>query len=193
MSEPKLRVVDLACERGDRRIFERVSFELAPGEALQVEGPNGAGKSSLLRLLAGLLEPAGGTIDNSFDIAWMGHDIALKPGMTLAAELRHWAALDGQAPATVDDALARFDLAPLAGLPCGILSSGQRRRAALARASLSGAALWLFDEPAVGLDTAARQRLAAVLAAHRAGGGMVVAVTHVDLGLAAPQRLQLGA
>ena len=190
---PFLIVEDLACERGGRPVFAAVGFTLAAGEALQVEGPNGAGKSSLLRLLAGLLEPAAGRIDNPFEVAWVGHDVALKPGMTLAGELAYWARLDGRASGAEASALARFDLTALAHVPCGVLSSGQRRRAALARASLSGAALWLLDEPTVGLDTAARARLAEVLAEHRAGGGLVVAATHEPIGLAQPQALRLGA
>ncbi len=188
-----LHVKNLACVRGGRDVFKGVGFTLASGEALQVEGANGAGKSSLLRLLAGLLEPAGGRADNPFEVAWVGHEVALKPGLTLAAELSHWARLDGAAPGAVAAALARFDLDALADLPCGVLSSGQRRRAALARASLSGAALWLLDEPSVGLDRAARTRLAEVLAEHRAGGGLVVAATHEPIGLLAPRVLRLGA
>lgn len=180
---------DLACVRGGRPVFAGVSFTLAPGAALQVEGRNGAGKSSLLRLLAGLLAPAGGRLGNPYRIAWLGADATLKPG-TLAAELGYWARLDGRADA-VPAALAAFDLTGLAALPVEVLSSGQRRRAALARVHASGAPLWLLDEPAVGLDTASVALLAAACAAHRAGGGLVVAATHGDIGLDAPQRLAL--
>nr|WP_295661334.1 heme ABC exporter ATP-binding protein CcmA [Polymorphobacter sp.] len=183
---------DLACDRGGRQVFNGVSFTLHPGEALQVEGPNGAGKSSLLRLLGGLLAPATGTIDNPYRVAWAGHDVALKPGVTLAAELAHWARLDGATPAAVAAAMAAFALTPLADLPAGILSSGQRRRASLARAMASGAELWLLDEPGVGLDTASLGLLAAAIAAHRAGGGLVVAVTHGEIGIDTPQTLRLG-
>ena len=187
-----LTATNLACDRGGRRVFADVSFTLRPGEALQVEGPNGAGKSSLLRLLGGLLPPAAGAIDNPYRVTWAGHEVALKLGVTLAAELAHWARLDGAAPAAVDAALAAFDLTPLAALPAGILSSGQRRRASLARAMASGAKLWLLDEPGVGLDAASLALLASAIAAHRAGGGLVVAVTHTEIGIEAPQRLRLG-
>ncbi len=186
-----LTATDLACDRGGRRVFEGVSFTLCPGEALQIEGPNGAGKSSLLRLLGGLLAPAAGTIDNPFRIAWAGHEVALKPGTRLADELAHWAALDGADAGAVDAALDAFALTALADLPAGILSSGQRRRAALARVMASGAELWLLDEPGVGLDTASLGRLAAAIAGHRARGGLVVAVTHNDLAIVAPQVLRL--
>ncbi|WP_255602166.1 heme ABC exporter ATP-binding protein CcmA [Glacieibacterium megasporae] len=196
MSVPSSTVLiatDLACDRGGRRVFDGVSFTLRPGEALQVEGPNGAGKSSLLRLLGGLLAPAAGTIDNPYRVAWAGHDVALKPGVTLADELAHWARLDGAEPAAVAAAVAAFALTPLVDLPAGILSSGQRRRAALARALASGAELWLLDEPGVGLDTASLGLLAAAIERHRAAGGLVVAVTHGEIGIDRPQALRLGA
>lgn len=189
---PRLVAEGLACERGGRRVFEGLGFALAPGEALQVEGRNGAGKSSLLRLLAGLLRPAAGTIANPFRIAFAGHDVALKPTMRLERELAHWAQLDGAGPGAVAAALAAFDLAGLADLPVAVLSSGQKRRAGLARVAASGAELWLLDEPGVGLDTASMARLAEAMAAHRARGGLVVAATHGDIGLAAPSRLTLG-
>jgi len=189
----RLEVDNLACDRGGRRVFEGIGFVLAPGDALQVEGANGAGKSSLLRLLAGLLTPAAGRIDNPFARTLVGHETALKPGRTLFDEMRHWARLDGRSAAYAAAALDRFGLSALAELPCAMLSSGQRRRAALARAALSGAPLWLLDEPAVGLDAASRTTLAAALGAHRDAGGLVVAVTHEPLGLAGPQRLRLGA
>lgn len=187
----QLIATDLACARGGRTVFEGVSFALAPGGAVQVEGPNGTGKSSLLRILAGLLEPAGGTLANGFATAWLGADATLKPGTRLRAELMHWARLDGRSAAAVDTALAAFDLAALADLPVDVLSSGQRRRVALARVHASGAALWLLDEPGVGLDTASLGLLADAIAAHRAGGGAVVVATHGDIGIDAPDRLTL--
>ncbi len=187
---PQLIVEGLACVRGGRAVFDGVSFALAPGGALQVEGRNGAGKSSLLRILAGLLRAADGRLDNPFAIGWLGADATLKPGNTLAGELGYWARLDGRAGA-VPAALTAFDLTGLAELPVEVLSSGQRRRAALARVHASGAPLWLLDEPAVGLDTASVGQLARAVAAHRAGGGLVVVATHGDIGLDAPQRLAL--
>ncbi|GGI76573.1 cytochrome c biogenesis ATP-binding export protein CcmA [Polymorphobacter multimanifer] len=189
MSEP-LHVEGLACLRGDRLLFEDVDFMVAPGGALHLEGPNGSGKSSLLRLLAGLLPPFAGRITGP-ERSFLGHEVALKPRMTLGAELSHWARLDGgldRLPA----AMAAMNVAGLAEVPCRHLSSGQRRRAGLARVLTSGAALWLLDEPTAGLDTASSALLAQAMAAHRAGGGMVVAAVHGDIGLASPQLLRLG-
>lgn len=189
---PRLVAEGLACERGGRSVFAGLDLALAPGEALQVEGRNGAGKSSLLRVLAGLLRPAAGRLANPFRTAFAGHEVSMKPAMRLVDELAHWARLDGGRPEAVDAALAAFGLAELADLPVAVLSSGQKRRSALARVAASGAELWLLDEPGVGLDTASMARLAAVLSDHRAGGGLVVAATHGDIGLDAPARLVLG-
>ena len=191
VSPTPLIVADLACRRGDRLIFAGVSFQVEPGGALHLEGPNGSGKSSCLRLLAGLLTPEAGRITGNEARAYLGHDVALKPRMTLHTELSHWARLDGgldRLPA----AMAATNVTALAEVPCKHLSSGQRRRAGLARVIASGAPLWLLDEPTAGLDTASAALLAEAMAAHRAAGGMVVAAVHGDIGLAAPQVVRLG-
>lgn len=186
-----LDAIDLACARGGRLIFDGVALRLPRGGALLVQGPNGAGKSSLLRVLAGLLRPVAGTLHNPFGTAYLGHDNALKADRSLAQELRFWARLD-EAGDRWRTALDRFDLAPLAELPTRLLSSGQKRRAALARTWASGADLWLLDEPSVGLDSASLDRLAAACAEHRAAGGLIVAATHVPLGLDDAAVLSLG-
>lgn len=189
--EARLQATDLACRRGGRTVFEGLSFSLGEGGALLVTGPNGAGKSSLLRLLAGLLMPAAGAIANPFPTAWLGHDNALKSERRLIDELRFWAAIDGVDAARIDAALDRFDLDAIAALPVRVLSSGQKRRAALARTWASGARLWLLDEPSVGLDVANVARLSDAMRDHRAGGGLVIATSHVDIGLADAAELAL--
>jgi heme exporter protein A len=190
----------LACWRAERVVFAEVSFRLAPGGALLLTGANGAGKSSLLRLLAGLLPAAEG------QLLWMGEDAladrvaharrlrylahadALKPSLTVAENLRFYARLWG---GEVEDALATLGLAELAELPGRVLSSGQRRRLALARLALAPCALWLLDEPTVGLDAASVERLGALLARHRGAGGAVVAATHLPLPLPDARELRL--
>ncbi len=191
MPSEALIVADLACRRGDRLLFEGLSFRVEPGTALHLEGPNGSGKSSLLRILAGLLAPVDGTISGGGARGFLGHEWALKPRMTLGDELAHWARLD-DGMARLPGAMAALNVAALADVPCKHLSSGQRRRAGLARVLASGADLWLLDEPTAGLDTASVHLLAAAMAAHRAGGGMIIAAVHGDIGLVDPQRLQLG-
>jgi heme exporter protein A len=185
-----LKVENLACLRGDRLLFEALAFEVAPGGALHLEGANGSGKSSLMRLLAGLLTPFAGQI-SAPERSYLGHDVALKPRMSLLDELTHWARLD-DGTARLPAAMAAMNVAGLAEVPCRHLSSGQRRRAGLARVLASGAPLWLLDEPTAGLDTASSALLADAMAAHRASGGMVVAAVHGDIGLAAPAVVRLG-
>lgn len=186
-----LVVTDLACQRGSRRLFTDVAFRVDPGGALTLEGPNGSGKSSLLRLLAGLLTPASGRIEGGGARGFLGHDPALKPRMTLGDELRFWARID-QGLDRLAAAMVAVNVAGLADVPCRHLSSGQRRRAGLARVIASGAPLWLLDEPTAGLDAASSALLVAAMATHRAAGGMIVAAVHGDIGLADPANLQLG-
>lgn len=200
-NDPLLRARALAAIRGERLVFHDVSFSLAPGGALLLVGPNGAGKSSLLRLLAGLTPPIAGELlwkgENALDdppfhatrVCFVGHHDAIKPGLTVADNLY----LTGRwTNAEVLAALASVNLEPFAALPARLLSSGQRRRLALARLALSGAPLWLLDEPTTGLDAASVRRLEARCAAYRAEGGMIVAATHLPLDLPAAQYLRLG-
>jgi heme exporter protein A len=179
----------VACDRGGRRLFEGLDLALESGGAALVTGPNGAGKSSLIRLAAGLLAPAAGRIERSASVALADEGLALDPKRGLAAALAFWARLDGTDPAA---AMAAMGLAPLAGVPVRMLSTGQRRRAALARVVASGAPLWLLDEPANGLDPDGQARLEAALARHRAGGGAVLAASHQPLALPGAARIALG-
>jgi len=173
----------VACIRGGRLLFERQSFALGPGAAGLVTGQNGVGKSSLLRLAAGLLPPAAGTIAREGPLAYAGEEAALDARQPLKEALRFWARIDGGAAADVLRGLDAMGIAPLADVPVRMLSTGQRKRAALARVIAGGAAIWLLDEPGNGLDTLALGALAAAMAAHRAAGGIVLAATHQPLGL----------
>ncbi|MGG5808807.1 heme ABC exporter ATP-binding protein CcmA [Falsiroseomonas sp. CW058] len=187
-----LEAQDLACWRGERPVFAGLSFTLPPGGALLLTGANGAGKSTLLRLLAGLLPAAEGRLlwrgeDVAADrvahaarLRYLSHQDALKPSLSVAENLRFYARLWGGEVAPALDALG---LGALSDLPGRVLSSGQKRRLALARLALAPAALWLLDEPTVGLDAASVARLGALLAEHRARGGAVIAATHLPLPL----------
>jgi heme exporter protein A len=197
----------LACVRGERLVFENLSFRARAGEALLLTGPNGSGKSSLLRLMAGLLPPASGRLAwGDFAIAddpdshrarlhYVGHLDALKPALTVAENLAFYAALRGR-PAdspTLEAAMSAFRLDRLADTPARFLSQGQRRRAALARVLTAPAPLWLLDEPTLALDDAALARLGAVLSDHLARGGHAVAATHAPIAVAASRRQELAA
>jgi len=180
-----LAFAEVSCTRGGRRLFAGVSFALAAGDAAVVTGPNGVGKSSLIRLAAGLLAPAEGTVDTTGARALLTEAAALDGDRTLAEALGFWAAIDG-APRPDDrvrSALAAMDLADLAEVPVRLLSTGQRRRAAIARVAASGAELWLLDEPANGLDGSSVARLEALIAGHRARGGIALVATHQPLAI----------
>lgn len=184
---------DVTIVRGGRWLVDDLSFAVAGGGALLVSGRNGVGKSSLLRALAGLLRPHAGSIDVTGDIAFLGESAALDGERPLAAALEFWARQDARAdPATaVAAALSVVELGDLVDVPVRLLSTGQRRRAALARVVASGAAIWLLDEPANGLDTAAVARLATLIAGHRASGGIAVVATHQPLDLPDAQEIAL--
>ncbi|MEQ8265999.1 MAG: heme ABC exporter ATP-binding protein CcmA [Parvibaculum sp.] len=194
---------DLACIRGGRLVFEGLAFDLAHGEALVLTGANGSGKSSLLRQIAGLLEIAHGAV--SFEggnpestigeqTHYVGHADALKPSMSVVETLRFWAAYlgGGRNPEAVARALDALALAALADLPVAYLSAGQRRRLALARLLAVPRPLWLLDEPTVALDLANTGRLLDLMRTHLASGGLIVAATHLDLGLSPAKTLRLG-
>lgn len=182
---------DLACVRGGRLLFEGLNFALDAGGAALVTGPNGAGKSSLVRVAAGLLAPAAGSVESA-PCALLTEAAALDPELPLARALRFWAGLDGHA-GDVDAALAAVGLDALAGVPVRLLSTGQRRRAGIARVVASGAQVWLLDEPANGLDAASVTVLEGLIASHRQAGGAALVATHLPIALPDAQSIELGA
>ena len=190
----------LSVIRADRLLFEAVSFSLAPGAALLLKGRNGAGKSTLLRVLAGLRRPDHGDTNwnnvnilqdreaHAARIGWLSHHDAIKPALTARENLLFPARVQG---GDIDTALQRMGLADLSDLPARMLSAGQKRRLALARAMLGDRPLWLLDEPLNGLDTPSITLLTAALAAHRSRGGIVIAATHQGQPLPGAALLQL--
>ena len=194
----------LRCVRGERLVFDRLDFDLPAAGALLLTGPNGSGKSSLLRLMTGLLKAAAGDIlwqgkaigddleAHHGRLHYVGHADALKAVLTASENLAFWTGLAGTVEAgAVRRGLDALGIAALADLPCRFLSAGQKRRVGLARLAARPARLWLLDEPTTALDQGAIDRLRHLIAEHRAGGGMVVAATHSDLGLADAQVLDL--
>jgi heme exporter protein A len=204
-----LAAVDLACRRGERLVFAGLSFRLAAGGALVLRGANGSGKTSLLRLLAGLIAPAAGRltwgetpIDDDLAghrarLLYVGHQDAVKPGLTPRETLDFWAALRGcgirRRASILDAALSAFALEPVADWPCRWLSAGQRRRLALARLSVMPAPLWLLDEPFTALDHDNQDRLERAITGHRAAGGRVVLATHLSIEIGSAVGIELDA
>lgn len=197
----RLIVENLSCARGTRIVLGAVNFAVAAGESVLLAGPNGSGKTTLLRTLAGFIlpragrvrlegAPAGFALDESCH--YVGHLNGIKAGFTVDENLRFLAAYLGGEPEAVDRAGAAFDLDALRQVPAGFLSAGQKRRLGLARLALAPRPVWLLDEPTVSLDAASQALLAGAVRAHAAAGGIIIAASHVPLGVAFSCMLRLG-
>jgi heme exporter protein A len=194
---------ELDGERGGETIFSGVSFALADGEGLLVTGANGSGKSTLLRIVAGLLPAAGGTVtleggepdwpDVMAACHYLGHQNALKPALSVIENLAAWRDYLGEPHMPIPEALEMVGLDEIGHLPLGYLSTGQKRRIAIARLLVSYRPVWLLDEPTAGLDRASETQFAALMAAHLEDGGMIIAATHLPLGLDWTHELRMGA
>jgi heme exporter protein A len=198
----RLIAENLGGERGGETIFSGIGFALEKGQALIVTGPNGAGKSTLLRVVAGLLPVAAGRLllegggEDFPSVAsachYLGHQNAMKTALSVAENLRFWRDFLGADFLSAEQALETVGLDGIGHLPFGYLSTGQRRRAAIAKLLVSRRPLWLLDEPTAGLDKASEERFAVLMRKHLEGGGIVVAATHLPLGLGGAKELRMG-
>jgi heme exporter protein A len=190
---------NLSVERGGEIVFAGVSFALEAGELLVVTGPNGAGKTTLLRVIAGLLHASGGsvTLEGAQEggvgpnAHLFGVQNALKPALTLFENLTFWRKFNGSRSKTVEDALTAVGLPGLGDTPYAYLSTGQKRRAAIARLLVSLRPVWLLDEPTSGLDKGGEAMFAGLLRGHLNSGGLAVAATHLELGVAGAKELRM--
>jgi heme exporter protein A len=201
--EASMRLIaeGLSGGRGEETLFSGIDFDLRAGEALVVTGPNGSGKSTLLRTIAGLLPLTRGSLRLEGGDEWesvgaashyLGHLNAMKTALNVAENLGFWTSFLGGKGQGVEDALARVGLGGLGHLPFGYLSTGQKRRASLARLLLCHRPLWLLDEPTAGLDARSEKGFADLANAHLRGGGIVIAATHQALGIEGTRELRLG-
>jgi len=187
MQGAHIAAMDLACRRGDRLLFKGVSLALGPGEALHVTGANGVGKSSLLRLLGGVARPFAGAVERRGAAGLVDERLALDPEATLGGALAFWSGIDGGAPAGIEV----LGLAGLLEVPVRYLSTGQRKRAAMARLLAQHAPIWLLDEPLNGLDVNAVALVERLTEDHLAAGGIVVVASHQPFASSRFRRLAL--
>ncbi|TGS12472.1 heme ABC exporter ATP-binding protein CcmA [Mesorhizobium sp. M2E.F.Ca.ET.209.01.1.1] len=197
----RLIAENLGGERGGEAVFSNIGFALGQGEALIVTGPNGSGKSTLLRIVAGLLPVARGKVlveggGEAFPTVasashYLGHLNAMKTALSVEENLGFWRAFQGEPALSVDEALETVALGGLGHLPFGYLSTGQRRRVSIAKLLVSRRPIWLLDEPTAGLDKASEERFAGLMRGHLEDGGIVVAATHLPLGLEGARELQM--
>ena len=190
----------VGCVRGGREVFSGLDFEASSGEALAVTGPNGSGKTSLLRLIAGLLAVAGGSIGLEGGEAeltlpeqahYLGHRDALKPALSVVENLIFWRDFLGGETFDAGKSLAAVGLDHAAELPAAYLSAGQRRRLSIARLLAVRRPVWLLDEPTSALDSTGQKLFAGVMRDHLAGGGLIMAATHTPLDVPANE-LRIG-
>jgi len=187
-----------------RTVISGLSFTAKAGEALLLVGPNGAGKTTLIRTIAGFISPSQGTIslkperadrDVAEQCHYVGHLTGIKSNLSARQNLSFWAEYLGGGPGIeerVSNALSRFGLSVLADYPAGLFSAGQKRRLGLARLCVAERAVWLLDEPSVSLDAASTELLARLIQEHLAKQGLVIAATHLPLGIDNPTYLRLG-
>lgn len=189
----QLEAESLAARRGHHLVFEGVGFRLLAGQGMLVTGPNGAGKSTLLRVLAGFLRPAAGTArlngmgETTTDIAAHAHFLSplntMKPALTVFENLDFWRRFGDDRWLRPQEALDKVALGHVIDTPFSDLSTGQRRRVAIARLLLNKRPIWLLDEPTSGLDARSEATFAGLITEHMRNGGIVIAATHLPIGV----------
>jgi heme exporter protein A len=187
---PIFEVRGLECVRHDIILFQDISFSLQAGDLYQVDGENGTGKTSIIRILAGLIQPTAGEVlwrgkeiseclyDYQCEFTYIGHLSGIKDALTPVENLKVVEALTGTEKNDLSRILERVGLLGLDDIPVNSLSAGQKRRVALARLIITNTSLWLLDEPFTSLDPAGKILIEQMIVDHCAAGGIVIFATH---------------
>jgi heme exporter protein A len=178
-SPPFLAAENIACRRGERLLFRRLSFRLEAGAACHVTGANGAGKTTLIRALAGLTTPYAGEVRREGALGLLDERTGLDPDLPLGRALAFWEQVDGCT--SPDGAITILGLGPLLDVPVRFLSTGQKKRAALAALLNRAVPIWLLDEPLSGLDVETIAKVTALIRLHVGGGGIALIASHQPL------------
>ena len=200
-----LNIEKISLKRGNRLLIKDLSFSLKKGESLLVTGPNGVGKTTLIRSIAGFLDPEKGKISyqaeakttNQDDeetrrehIHYIGHKNGIRTSLTVLENLEFWKSFFAS-ETDLKDIIKTYYLESLINIPAGYLSAGQKRRLGLARLSIVKRAIWLLDEPTVSLDEMSANIVATAASNHLKNGGILVAATHIPLEIPFTQHIQL--
>lgn len=193
MDKQTLQAQNLSCIRDDRVLFSGLDFTLRNHQVLLLEGKNGSGKTSLLRILCGFREPDAGEVrwcgepiasaQYRVDMAYVGHLDGIKKELTVLENLTVSLALAQAGTHSIQNALARVQLAGFDDVPAQALSAGQKRRLSLARLLITHNALWILDEPFTALDKQGIALIEQLMTEQCDRGGMIVLTSHHDLNL----------
>lgn len=197
-----LSAVKLTCIREERILFDELSFNVAPGDIIQIEGPNGAGKTSLLRILAGLSRPYAGIVnyqatnidqcrdDFNADLLYLGHLAGVKNELSAEENLSFNLMINGYQDYNTSAILAKVHLNGFEEALAGHLSAGQHRKTALSRLWHTDCKIWILDEPFTAIDKKGVQELELLFLAHAKRGGSIILTTHQELNEISPTLLR---
>ncbi len=181
--QAQLTAIDIACRKGERLLFKGLSMNCVSGDAVHITGANGIGKSSLIRILAGLARPFAGEVSAAGSIGLVDERLAFDMNQPLGKALAFWERLDGCRDGKRDRGQDLLQLEPLLDVPVRYLSTGQKKRAALARLLNRNCPIWLLDEPLNGLDKQAQRAVEMLVEQHCGAGGIVVVASHQQIAL----------